>query len=211
MSDELNILLISSGRGAVSTFLERATGSRHPRIGFIAAAGSPYPETPWMDADREALLHLGCRVMELDLETADTATLDDLMSGLDGVFVAGGNTFALLHHVRRSGFDAALQKHLRRGLAYIGASAGALIMGPDVAPAGILDDATEAPPLTSTLGLGYVDQVPLPHVGSTDFDPALIERTVREFGERFDLRLFTDEQALLWEGGRLVTIPSPGA
>lgn len=86
--------------------------------------------------------------------------------------VAGGNTFALLHHVRRSGFDAALEKHLRRGLA-------------------------------------YVNEVPLPHVESTEFDPAPIEQTVREYGERFSLRLFTDEQALLWEGGRLVTVPSP--
>jgi len=55
------------------------------------------------------------------------------------------DVFYLLHHVRRSGLDQVLARRLDEGLLYIGASAGAVIMGPDIEPTSQMDVPAEAP------------------------------------------------------------------
>lgn len=58
-------------------------------------------------------------------------TADDL-AAFDAVFVGGGNTYALLDHVRRTGWLEPLREHVRAGGVYAGDSAGAVLAGADI-------------------------------------------------------------------------------
>lgn len=93
-----------------------------------AANGEPGPK-PWYDAEIQVLHNLGINTVEITLEESRQSDLELRFSGIDAVYVAGGNTFYLLHHARQSGFDKLLPALLERGLVYIGSSAGSVIAG----------------------------------------------------------------------------------
>ena len=62
----------------------------------------------------------------------------DLMAS-DVVYLAGGNTFYFLHHLRRSGLLGAVERFARRGGVVAGLSAGGILMTPDIGLAGYPD------------------------------------------------------------------------
>lgn len=205
-------LLLSAGLGAVPEFVHarRRPGPGAPRVGFVAAATSIYPSAPWVDADRAALTSVGLDLVEVDLTVLSGDALADAVSDLDAIYLAGGNTFALLHHLRRSGLDRLLPGLLDDGLLYLGASAGAAVAGLDVEPLSLMDDPSEAPPLDSTRGLGLVDLVLLPHADGMlpPYPSSLVERIVSTYGDRFPIQRIDDDQALLVADGATSLVPS---
>lgn len=60
----------------------------------------------------------------------------DALLASEVVYLAGGNTFYFLHHLRRSGLLAVLRRFARRGGVVAGLSAGAHLLTPHVALAG---------------------------------------------------------------------------
>jgi dipeptidase E len=89
----------------------------------------------------------------------------------DVVFVLGGNTFDLLHHLQqRHALDLA-RAHVRRGGAYYGGSAGAVLAGADIAVAAFADPNDAG--VTDTRGLGLLgDAIVRPHYTPADRDEA---------------------------------------
>jgi dipeptidase E len=57
----------------------------------------------------------------------------------DGVYIGGGNTFALLAELRKSGFESYLRECACRGKAVYGGSAGAAVLGRDIRTVNYLD------------------------------------------------------------------------
>src|SRR6266487_1098212 len=57
----------------------------------------------------------------------------------DAVYIGGGNTFALLAELRKSGFEHYLREYVRRGKAVYGGSAGAAVLGRDIRTVNYLD------------------------------------------------------------------------
>jgi dipeptidase E len=51
---------------------------------------------------------------------------------VEAVFMGGGNTYALLMRLRRSGLLAAIRRRVRAGMPYAGASAGSNVAGPTI-------------------------------------------------------------------------------
>ena len=208
----ISALLLSAGLGAVPGFFE-ANGrpaSGAPRVGFVAAATSIYPSAPWVDADRQALTGFGLDLVEIDLTVLDGDALAAAVTGLDAIYLAGGNTFVLLHHLRRSGLDEILPQLLDDGMLYLGASAGAAVAGSDVEPLGLMDDPSEAPQLDSTRGLGLVDAVLLPHADGQlpPYPTSLVDKIVSTYGQRFPIQRIDDDQALLVVDGVATIVPS---
>lgn len=83
-------------------------------------------------------------------------TMADLVS-FGAIYIGGGNTFKLLHHVRETGFDHVLAAYVRQGGIVYGGSAGAILLGEDIAPCAHLDTNDVGLPTTTGLGLaqGY--------------------------------------------------------
>ncbi len=69
----------------------------------------------------------------------------------DGVYIGGGNTFALLAQLLESGFDRHLREYVQRGKAVYGGSAGAVVLGRDIRTVSHLDRNDVG--LTETQGL----------------------------------------------------------
>jgi dipeptidase E len=57
----------------------------------------------------------------------------------DAVYIGGGNTFALLAELRKSGFENHLSEYVRSGRAIYGGSAGAAVLGRDIRTVNYLD------------------------------------------------------------------------
>ena len=73
--------------------------------------------------------------MWTDLSEHRASELDQF----DAVYIGGGNTFALLAELRKSGFEHHLKEYVRRGRAVCGGSAGAAVLGRDIRTVNYLD------------------------------------------------------------------------
>jgi dipeptidase E len=191
------ILLISSGLEAIKDFVGRPPETL--RMVFIPTAGNPDKDVWWIDKDRDVLTRMGFRYTELDLASAPTERLTESLNDVDLIYVAGGYTYYLLEQMRNTGFDAVLAKFMERGGLYVGASAGALIAGPDIEPCSSLDDPKYGPSLTSTKGLGLIDIVPMPHYDMSERSSA-IEAIIAKYKDAYKVVPITDDEAIVSDG-----------
>lgn len=208
------MLLLSLGVGAVPDFIadhvNRPAGE--VRIGYLNDAARPYAGEEFVAAERQQLAELGYELTDITAESFDDAdafgaALDDL----DVLYVAGGNTFALLASLRRHGADAVVVDRVRAGLPYIGSSAGSIVTGPSIEPASLMDDPADAPDLTDRGGLGLVDTVVIPHADGAlpPYPPALIAQIKQTYETDYSLTFINDDQALLVENAQPRQITSP--
>ena len=73
--------------------------------------------------------------MWTDLSEHQVSELDQF----DAVYIGGGNTFALMAELRKSGFEHHLREYVRRNKAVYGGSAGAAVLGRDIRTVSYLD------------------------------------------------------------------------
>jgi dipeptidase E len=201
------LLLASHGVGALAQLV--GGEARGLRFAFVPTAAGPDAETkPWVHADRRQLESLGCEVATLDLAAAGAEEVSAALHGLDGVFVTGGNSFLLLWHACRSGFAELVPPLVENGsLLYVGTSAGAVLAASDLAPVASLDNRCAVPELESTVALGLVPFLVLPH----DDDPETRERNdgiVAAHPDDDFVRL-ADDRAALVRGDAVEVVDSP--
>lgn len=169
-------------------------------VAYVSDAARAFGDAPWTDTEREGLRAHGLELVELPLAQTPPEEVDRILGEVDAVYVAGGDTFDLLHVLRSTGTDEILTRHVRAGLTYIGCSAGSVVAGPDIEPCSLLDDPSTTPDLSDYTGLGFTELVVVPHAQGSEFFPIdLFAETVRRFGERWPLVLLRDGQALLIE------------
>ena len=117
----------AEGRRHVDAFLGPAR-----RVGFITAANL-HDERAYFERVR-ALLALpppegaGLDLVHIRWKARPLAAL----AGVEAVFMGGGNTYALLMRLRRSGLLGAIRRRVRGGMPYVGASAGSNVAGPTI-------------------------------------------------------------------------------
>jgi peptidase E len=117
------------------------------------------------------------------MRTHDESSLAALFDRVDVAYCSGGNTFYLLREIRRSGFDRAIIPFLAGGGVYAGASAGALVATPEIAPAGLVDNPSAAPDLASTAGMCLTDLALCPHYRSDEpVWPEIVRRYRVDYG-----------------------------
>ena len=104
------------------------------RVAFVTTAAYGESKNPtWMEKDRQLLRDCGIkRIEDLDLKEKTQEELEKILSNKSILFVNGGNTFYLLHWVRKSGFDKVITDFLKRGGLYVGVSAGSYIACPTI-------------------------------------------------------------------------------
>ena len=204
----VNLLLLSLGLGAVPAFLGAHAAAG--RLGYVRDAANPYPGAPFVAAERDAVQDLAGELVDVVLATTTAADLERALDGVDALYVAGGNTFALLHAIRSSGAERVLTDRVRSGLPYIGCSAGSIVAGPNIEPAALMDPPAEAQPLDDYSGLHLIDDVVIPHADGNlpPYPASLIEKTFSTYAHRYPLRALKDDQALLVTGDGVRLIAS---
>jgi len=149
-------------------------------ITFIPTASMVEEYRQYVENDKQALEALGMQIDELHIDRADEAHIALTLAKNDFIYVSGGNTYYLLQVLRASKADQLLTEQILAGKLYIGASAGSMILAPDIDYIQFVDDKSKAPRLSDTKGLGLLDYYPLPHFGEEPFT-ALINKTWETF------------------------------
>lgn len=175
------------------------------RTVFVPTAGTAYEDAPWVDDHRSWFRANGFRFAELELAGAAPGDVQIALERADLVYVAGGNTYFLLHHMQRTEFWAALAAS---GAVYSGSSAGAIVACPDIAYIEDLDDRTSVPELASTRGGGLVDLRIMPHVDHDRFGPE-VARIMGSWGDGPTGVPLRDDQAVVVDQGSWRMVPSP--
>ena len=145
------------------------------------------------------LSEYGLELVELPVAETQIGNVERILDQVDGVYVAGGETFDLLAVLRSTGADRMLIERVRSGLPYIGASAGSVVAGPTIEPISLLDNPKLAPDLTDYSGLGLTHYVVIPHAAG-NLPPYPIDfyaETLRQYGPEHRLVLLRDGEALL--------------
>ncbi|QQS19477.1 Type 1 glutamine amidotransferase-like domain-containing protein [Candidatus Saccharibacteria bacterium] len=202
----MRLFLASSGLEYIKTFV-----GKHPeetKLLFIPTAGNLDDDVWWINKDLDVLTKMGFQITELDIEQSSKENTQEALGNTDIVYVAGGNTFHLLKQLRETGFDKMLDNFVNNGGLYAGASAGALIAGPDIGAISSIDEPEKVTGLKSTEGLRWVNVVPIPH-----YDMKARTKTIDEIKEKYsqdnEMVLLTDDQALLVEDGNWKVVDSP--
>lgn len=190
----MNLILLSLGLGALERYAPPLT------IGFVPTASELSVDQTYVRSDRHRLERLGYTVVDLDITNMQEPDILSRLDAVDALFVIGGNTFYLMQQIRRRNLVEPLRTHLQAGKPYFGASAGAIICGPSLAPVATFDDPAIAPDLDSFDGLGVIDFVPLPHLGTNPGSLARYAEIERQFGPQYELVTMRDDQAI-WATG----------
>ena len=91
----------------------------------------------------------------------ETANADYESLPLDLIYISGGNTFATLDKLRKTGLDRIIKDRVRRGVIYVGGSAGAHIASMDVSH--VLEVDENAVGLSDFRALGLLNGVLICH------------------------------------------------
>jgi dipeptidase E len=158
------------------------------RVLFVLTASIPEKVTFYVGSDKKALGKLGLIVDELDIANVSRVEIQSRMAYCDYVFVEGGNTFFLLQELKRSGTDKLIIDYINKGKTCIGASAGSIVLTPNIEYAKYLDKPSAAPDLGNDYsGLGVIDFYIIPHFTNAPFKKAG-EKIVKEYQGELDLR-----------------------
>lgn len=203
-----HLFLASIGRNTLDKFVESLNGVPTDfKVAFIPTASTLHKNNWFVVEDRNKLIDLGFKVVDINLEHKTKKQLSQELRGFDIIFVAGGNTFYLLQEVRKSHFDEVLIPLIEKGVIYIGSSAGTLLVGPSIELAENIDNQLDAPELNSYEGLGLVDFAVLPHYNDSKFKQK-IDQNILSKRPLYKTIKISDHQAVLVRGGKFKIISS---
>ena len=98
------------------------------KVALVLHASHPVERDRMEERLRRAFAHLGVPAAE-SLHRRDATGAREMLASADGIFVGGGETFALLAELHRSGQLALIRERVLAGVPYAGSSAGANVAG----------------------------------------------------------------------------------
>lgn len=188
----------------------------HPDIGdyisgrvlYIDDAASEMRQAPFAQAELKAIGETAETLVPLTLSQSNSSDLQNEIASANCIYVASGEVFRLLNALRSTGADRLLTDAVNQGKLYAGSSAGAIIAGPSIEPASIMDDPKTAPQLTDYTGLNLTPHVIVPHAQGTTgpYSIEVISKTVETYGREWNLLLLRDGQALFMDDEKSILI-----
>ena len=178
-------------------------------VAFVLTASNPYKDKSWLYRDRDKLVEMGFKVKDVDIEGKTQEVLKKELSGIDVLFVSGGNTFYLLEKARESGFDKLAKELINQGTVYVGSSAGSVFVCPTIAFVEGLDDPKIAPSLTSHEGLNEVDFLLMPHYGDDEYKETYKKILEKWKDKGYKLKLLSNNEAIIVEGDKSKVVEGP--
>ena len=195
----MKILLASNGKFSIEEgykLLGIPTDQIH--IGYITTASKGAKNLDYLERHRQEMVQAGYFYEEFDIEGKSKEDILNFFTDKTVIYVEGGNTFYLLKAIRESGFDEVLKNLLDRGLVYIGVSAGAYIMCPNIEVATWRTGVERRFGVEDLTGLNYVPYVLKAHY-TDDMQKDVKEKT-RNL--KYPLRILRDGQGIYIEDGK---------
>lgn len=195
MDSSGDIILCSSELAVAGAIRELPTNMS---VAFIRTASRPCTDLGWLEAERAILVDAGFQVTDVHELHASTRSI---VERSDAVFLGGGNTFVLLDQLRKSYFDELLISMHRAGKILIGESAGALVLGPTIAPIRFIDEPERAPELSDFAGLGLLPFFPAVHFGRSEYLDQYASITQSAFSLKLPVLALRDTDSALIRRG----------
>ena len=165
-------------------------------------------KAPFAQAELKAIGEAAETLVPLTLSQSKSSDLQNEIASANCIYVASGEVFRLLNALRSTGADRLLTDAVNQGKLYAGSSAGAVVAGPSIEPASIMDDPKTAPQLTDYTGLNFTPHAIVPHAQGTTgpYSIEVISKTVETYGREWNLLLLRDGQALLVDDEKSILI-----
>ncbi|WEV59635.1 Type 1 glutamine amidotransferase-like domain-containing protein [Bifidobacterium sp. ESL0728] len=197
-------------RSLLGTLPKRHALRSDLRIAFIPTADKKEVARYIRPVVRRTLRAAGFRVHQLDVAQASIEEIRYILSTCDIIWVGGGNTFFLLHALRRSGAADLIVEQVAAGKTYVGVSAGAVVAGPDIGYIGKMDERGAAPSLQDVTGMHLIDFRVVPHLDNPGMGRASRAIVAAEREEGRLIHALADAWTLVVEGERVHThFPRP--
>ena len=206
----MKLLLTSGGitNDSIAKSLDQLTGLARSevKIGFIPTAANAEPgNKDWYIRQISDLIkHQFTWIDFIDFSASNVAWKGRLEE-CQVLYVSGGNTFHLLHEVRKHRFDMWLKEHISQKV-YVGTSAGSILMTPTISIAAVEPADTNDIGLTDLTGLSYVNFEVSPH--TPEF---LTHQANEEYAHRSNNPLYAlDDNSAIQVIDEKVTVVSEG-
>lgn len=118
------LVLASSNTGLMPVLRRELGPLRGVRMAFIPTASTVEPYGVLVRLMRIRFALAGLRVQMVDPERMPAAQVCARLQSSDIIYVGGGNTFHLMHHLHASGADDVIRKLVREGVPYVGSRLG---------------------------------------------------------------------------------------
>lgn len=195
----MKMLLVSMFQNVAKILLTVEPDLKSKTITYIPTASKVEKMGFFVKIGKWKLKRLGLIVDELEISTASFETIVNKLTKNDFIYVTGGNTFFLLQELRRTGADKVLVKEIKSGKLYIGESAGAIIVAPDIGYSTEMDHPEKASGLTDYSGLELIDFYVVPHYKNWEMGKSA-ERIIEMYSKSLELKVINDNQAILIDG-----------
>lgn len=163
------------------------------KVAFIPTAADVYDDKWFVEKDRAKLVEMGFSLIDVSLKDLEKERLSEILSGIDIIFVAGGNTFYLLQQARKSGLIDIVPQLVARGAVYIGSSAGSYLACPTIEVANWKHQDRNIVNLTDLSAMSLVPFLMSVHYKS-EYDLSLQEGMGQT---TLPVKILTDDQALI--------------
>ena len=201
----MNKIFLCSYFAEVASILSESVSVplRGKTVAFIPTASIHEAYTQYVEEARVAFDSLGIIVRELEITQCSKNEIEEVLTSCDCIYVSGGNTFFLLQELRKTGANRYITEQVEKGKLYIGESAGAMILAPNIEYAKDMDDHLALTPgFTDFGGLGIVSFYPVVHFDSFPFEKAA--REVVNKNSHLPLKIITNQQAIVVVGNNIV-------
>ncbi|ELU8150933.1 Type 1 glutamine amidotransferase-like domain-containing protein [Listeria monocytogenes] len=190
-----NLFLTSSFKDVVPLFTEFESNLQGKTVTFIPTASKVEEVVFYVEAGKKALEDLGLIVEELDVATETLEEITSTLKKNDFIYITGGNTFFLLQELKRTGADKLILEEIAKGKLYIGESAGAVIMSPNISYIQSMDSVKKATNLTNYDALNLVDFSILPHYNNAPFKE-VTQKIVANYAGKPTMRPISNQEAI---------------
>lgn len=165
-------------------------------VTFIPTASIVEEIAFYVENDRKALESIGLIIDILEISTATDEEIQNKLRNNDYIYVSGGNTFFLLQELKKTGADKIIIEQINFGKTYIGASAGSIILSPNIEYVKGIDDFNKAETLINYSGLNIVDFYPVPHYTNVPFKDA-VEEIISKYESELNLLPISNTQVIV--------------
>lgn len=172
------------------------------KLAHIMTASKPEKSTNYVKRDKQQMAKLGFQAEDIDLEGKSEGELRNLLKDKDVIYVQGGNTFYLLKYIKESGFDKIVKELIKKGVIYIGVSAGSYVACPTIEMTNWKHQDRNIVGLTDLTALNLV-----PFLLTVHYEPKykpILEKEIPNAS--YPVRILTDDQALLVKNSQVTFV-----
>jgi len=128
------LILTSSGKFITENNIDQYLSKKITdcKIAHVITASKKVDDTKYIDDHQQKMNELGFSYTKMDIMGKNEKELEKMFDGYDIIMVDGGNTFYLLKAVRESSFEKIIKNLIKKGVVYVGSSAGSLIACPSI-------------------------------------------------------------------------------